>query len=159
MFKRILVAIDGSDHSRLVIPLAIDVARRFQSKAFVLHVSEHDRGRAPVYSVETPAEATRMVGDGVTAMRAAGIEAQGGVHDVASGHVARNIVQTAAAFEADLVIMGSRGLSDVQGLFLGSVTHDVLHLAPIAVLVARGPLPVEAKLEQPVTAAWAIAPA
>ncbi len=35
----------------------------------------------------------------------------------------------------------SRGLSYVQGLLLGSVTHKVMQLAEIAVLVARGPIP------------------
>jgi len=45
--------------------------------------------------------------------------------------------------------MGSRGLSDVQGFLLGSVTHKVIQLAPIAVLVARGPIPVEVEVEVP----------
>jgi nucleotide-binding universal stress UspA family protein len=33
--------------------------------------------------------------------------------------------------------MGSRGLSDFEGLFIGSVTQRVLHLAPCPVLVVR----------------------
>ncbi len=40
---------------------------------------------------------------------------------------------------------------DIQGL-LGSVTHKAMQLAQIAVLVARGPIPVEVKAEQPVPA-------
>jgi nucleotide-binding universal stress UspA family protein len=150
MFKRILVAIDASDYSRLVIPTAMEVARRFQSEVFVLHVSEHDRGRAAAYSMETPAEATRLVADAVKSMQDAGIIAKGEVHDVAAGHVAKNIVETADELGSGLIVMGSRGLSDVQGLLLGSVTHKVIQLAPVAVLVARGPLPVKVKAEQPV---------
>jgi nucleotide-binding universal stress UspA family protein len=157
MFKKILVAIDGSDHSRLVVPTAIEVGRKFQSEVFVLHISEHDRGRAADFSNETPAQATRMVGDAVKALRESGIQARGDVHDVAAGHVARNIVATAAALECDLIVMGSRGLSDVQGVFLGSVTHEVLHLAVIAVLVARGPIPVEVKLPKAEAALPALA--
>jgi hypothetical protein len=42
--------------------------------------------------------------------------------------------------------MGSRGLSDIAGLFVGSVTHKVLQLAHIPVLVVRPP---EAPVEKP----------
>lgn len=141
MFNRILVAIDGSDHTRQVIPTAVAVARRFRSDVFVLHVCEHDRGRAAVYSTETPAEVTRLVADAVKSIRAEGITAKGDVHDVAAGHIAKDIVETAAATEANLIVMGSRGLSDVQGLLMGSVTHQVLQQAQTAVLIARGPVP------------------
>jgi nucleotide-binding universal stress UspA family protein len=36
-----------------------------------------------------------------------------------------------------MVVMGSRGVSDLRGLLLGSVTHEVLQLSDRAVLVAR----------------------
>ena len=145
MFNRILVAIDSSDYSRLVIPTACEVAQKFHSDVFVLHVSEHDRGRAAVYSTETPAEATRLVGDAVKEFSDLGLNAAGEIHDVAAGHVAKNIVDTADAMRSELIVMGSRGLSDVQGLLLGSVTHKVMQLAAIPVLVAKGPMPVKVK--------------
>jgi nucleotide-binding universal stress UspA family protein len=152
MFNRILVAIDASEYSLRVVPTALEIARSFHSRVYVLHVAEHDRGRSAVYSSETPAEAVRLVADAVRLMREAGVDAAGKVHDVAAGHVAKNIVETAAQLNSDLIVMGSRGLSDVQGILLGSVTHKVMHLAPIAVLVARGPIPVRAKAAQPAMA-------
>lgn len=150
MFKRILVAIDASDYSRLIVPAAIEVARKFGSSVFVLHVVEHDRGRSVVYSTETTAGATQLVAKSVKAMRDAGIQADGQVGDVAVGHVARDIVDTAESFGSDLIVMGSRGLSDVQGLLLGSITHKVMHLAQVPVLVVRGPIPVAEKAQQPI---------
>jgi len=143
MFNRILVAIDASEYSLRVIPTALEVAKKFHSEVFVLHVAEHDRGRAVTFLGESAATATRLVGDAVRLMREAGVEAGGGVHDVAAGHVARDIVQTADELRSDLIVMGSRGLSDIQGILLGSVTHKVIQLAPITVLVARGPIPVK----------------
>lgn len=145
MFKKILVAIDGSEYTRQVIPAAIEVARKFQSEVFVLHVAEHDRGRAVTYETESPAEVTMLVADSVKSFREAGLSVSGKVHDVAVGHVARDIVDTAAELKADLIVMGSRGLSDIQGLLLGSVTHKVIQLAGVMVLVARGPIPVRAE--------------
>ncbi len=153
MFNRILVAIDASQYSLRVVPTALEVAKRFHSQVFVLHAAEHDRGRTAVLSVETPSEGTRLVVDAVALMREAGVDAAGEVHDVAAGQVAKNIVETAADLKSDLVVMGSRGLSDVQGILLGSVTHKVIQLAPIAVLVARGPIPVKVKAPQP-PASW-----
>ncbi len=137
MFKNILVAIDGSIYSQKALPTAIEVAQKFGSDVCVLHVSEHDRGRAAVFSLETPAEATRLVADAVKTAREAGISAVGELRDVAA--VAKAIVETAAARGIDLIVMGSRGLSDVQGLLLGSVTHKVMQLADVPVLVDRGP--------------------
>jgi nucleotide-binding universal stress UspA family protein len=138
MFKKILVAIDGSIYSQQALPTAIEVAQKFGSDVLVLHVKEHDRGRATVYSMESPAEATRLVGDAVRMVRNASVTAKGQLCDVAAGHVAKAIVENANTNAVDLIVMGSRGLSDVQGLFLGSVTHKVMQLADIPVLVDRG---------------------
>ncbi len=153
MFKRILVALDQSAYSQAALPAAVEVAKKFGAELFVLHVVEHDRGRAAVYSTESPADATKLVADAVKTARAAGIEAKGEVQDMAVGHVAKAIVEAAAAREIDLIVMGSRGLSDIQGLLLGSVTHKVIQLAQVAVLVARGPIAVKEKAEaRPFTA-------
>jgi nucleotide-binding universal stress UspA family protein len=150
MFNKILVAIDASEYSLRVVPTALEVAKKFHCEVFVLHVAEHDRGRSVTYLGESAAAATQLVGDAVKLMREGGVDASGAVHDVASGHVAKDIVETAAEMRSDLIVMGSRGLSDVQGILLGSVTHKVMQLARIAVLVARGPIPVKATAAQPV---------
>ena len=153
MFTRILLAIDGSDYSKQALPAAIEVAKKLEGFVFVLHVSEHDRGRAVVFSLESPAEATKLVYDTVATLREAGVDAGGEVHDVAFGHVAKDIVETARMKGSDLIVMGSRGLSDVQGLLLGSVTHKVMQLSHVAVLVTRGAVPVKAKAALPIAAA------
>src|SRR6266571_1184500 len=106
MFNRILVAIDGSQYSLRVVPTALEVAKKFQSEVFVLHVAEHDRGRSTVYSTESAAEATRLVFDAVRLLREVGIAADGEVHDVGVGHVAKNIVETAVELRSDLIVMG-----------------------------------------------------
>ena len=137
MFKKILVAVDGSTYSRNALPAAVEVAKKFGGEIYVLHVAEHDKGRAATYSLESPADATRLVADAVKTAEDAGVKAAGEVRDAAAQHSAQVIVQTASARGMDLIVMGSRGLSDVQGLFLGSVTHKVIQSGEIPVLVVR----------------------
>ncbi|MCP4755050.1 MAG: universal stress protein [Proteobacteria bacterium] len=51
---------------------------------------------------------------------------------------AGSVIPNVAEIEkSSMIVMGSRGLTDLEGLFLGSVTHRVLHLAPCPVLVGR----------------------
>jgi nucleotide-binding universal stress UspA family protein len=145
MFQKILVALDGSTYSRNALPAAIEMAKKFDGEIFVLHVSEHDKGRAAAYTMESPADATRLVANAVEEAQSAGIKAAGEVHDAAAQHAAKVIVETAVAKGINLIVMGSRGLSDVQGMFLGSVTHKVIQTAEIPVLVVR------AAIKQPAT--------
>lgn len=149
MFKHVLVALDESEYSQMALPTAIEVTRKFGADLFVLHVAEHDRGRSVVYSDETPAQATQLVAKAVKAARDAGVAAKGELRDVGAGHVAKAIVETVEANDTDLVVMGSRGLSDIQGILLGSVTRKVMQLAHVSVLVARAPLPVKVVAKQP----------
>jgi len=58
-----------------------------------------------------------------------------------SGHVAREILDEAEDeaedAHASTIVMGTRGLSDLGGIVIGSTTHKVLHLGKIPVLVVR----------------------
>jgi nucleotide-binding universal stress UspA family protein len=47
------------------------------------------------------------------------------------------VVDAATDHNSEVVVMGSRGLSDLQGILLGSVAHKVIQLAETPVLVAR----------------------
>jgi nucleotide-binding universal stress UspA family protein len=141
MFKHILVALDASECSERALPTAIEIARKFDADLFVLHVAEHDRGRAAAYSIESPAEATRLVGDAVDTARKSGVSAKGELVDKAAGHVPQAIQEAAAARDIDLIVMGSRGLSDGLGFLVGSVTHKVMQKVGIPVLVTRGGKP------------------
>jgi nucleotide-binding universal stress UspA family protein len=54
-----------------------------------------------------------------------------------SGHVARLIVGAARDHQADMIVLGSRGRSDLTALLLGSVAHKVIHLVDRPVLAVR----------------------
>jgi len=137
MFKKILVAIDGSTYSQLALPTAIEMAKKFDAEILVVHIREHERGRAVVFSTESPAEGVRLFAEAVKTVRENGVAAKGELREVAAGHAAKAIIEAAEANAIDLIVMGSRGLSDVQALMLGSVTHKVMQTAEIPVLVVR----------------------
>ena len=49
----------------------------------------------------------------------------------------REILEDAKNLDVGIIIMGSRGLTDLAGLLLGSTAHKVIHLADRPVLVVR----------------------
>jgi nucleotide-binding universal stress UspA family protein len=144
MFDRVLIAVDGSPYSAPALSTTVEIATKFHSQVFVLHVREREVGRAGAFPLETPQEAVELIAETVKTLKAAGITATGDLHATVAGHAAKEIVDTAKAQGSDLIVMGSRGLSDIAGLFLGSVTHKVLQLSHVPVLVVRPPeAPVE----------------
>ena len=53
---------------------------------------------------------------------------------VKQGSPAEVIIEEAKRLEVDAVVMGSRGLSDLKGLLVGSVSHKVTHVAHCMVI-------------------------
>ena len=58
---------------------------------------------------------------------------------LAHGPLAKTIAREARRLKADLIIMGSRGLSDVQGFLLGSISRQVASMAPCSVWIVKQP--------------------
>ena len=53
------------------------------------------------------------------------------------GSPVREILEFSQSETVDLMILGSRGLSDIAGLFLGSVSHKVNHLVECTCITVR----------------------
>ncbi len=166
MLEMIVVATDGSEHSRKAIVLASDLAGKYGSKlaivnsvassrvpadlqhmAEVEHMAENPvRINEPVASVPLAAAVTTADRETLDASRriaeamAQNITEAGkrlaldnGAKDVSTavldGDPATSIVDYAERANADLIVIGSRGLSDFKGLLVGSVSHKVSQLA------------------------------
>ena len=138
MYDRLLVAVDHSEISGRVLDAAKDLAILSKGKVWVLHLREREiiaqLGRVPS---ESDQEAQQAVADGVEALRAAGVDAEGEVRETVFGHAAREIVADAMEHSADVIVMGSRGRNDFAGALLGSTAHKVIHLTDKPVLVVR----------------------
>jgi len=56
---------------------------------------------------------------------------------IEDGDPAKRIIECAEKENADTIVMGARGLSDIEGLLLGSVSHKIAHLASCTVITVR----------------------
>ncbi|MFP2768392.1 universal stress protein [Oceanisphaera sp. KMM 10153] len=146
MYSSLLVAVDGSEHGRKALTLACHLARLDDATLHILHVPE-----------VLPHEATLIwgigavaIGDELKEMDAAGkkviagAEAEarklGAIHvqtHIAGGEPARAIMQRAKILGVDVIVMGCRGLGDLAGLMMGSVSHKVSHGAKCGVITVR----------------------
>jgi nucleotide-binding universal stress UspA family protein len=95
----------------------------------------HRHGR---WDVEARSEAEKLLQDSVDRLTAAGVTADKQLYRADSDHVAEAIALIARDFAADLLVVGSRGLSDWKSIFNHSVSHHVMAAADCPVLVVRG---------------------
>ncbi len=138
MFQKVLVAIDGSEHSKPVLKAAAELASQVGSTLRVIHVLEMGfAGRAGQVELEDQSEVQKLVDDAVGGLTAGGASATGNVRAAQHGRVAGEIADEADEWGADAIVTGTRGLTDIEGVLLGSTTHKLLHVTRVPVLVVR----------------------
>jgi nucleotide-binding universal stress UspA family protein len=139
MIKKILIAYDGSSYSQRAFDLGLQMAALRNHEAIVvLSVAQLPE---PAMIYETAAlleEASALYEKDFVGLRAkakaTGVNIE--TH-VVLGNVADQIIQQAAAVNADLIVMGHRGKSMIQRWLLGSVSKRVISYAPCSVLIVR----------------------
>jgi nucleotide-binding universal stress UspA family protein len=137
MFERILLAANGSPSSRKAADVAAEIGEKYGPDVVVLHVREQKISMLGASVVEQPHEDPNFVDEMVRALKDAGVSARSEVQTAPLGAIPHVILEMAKELDAGLIVMGSGGLSDWEGLFLGSVSHRVLHLAECPVFVVR----------------------
>lgn len=138
MFDKILLAVDGSEHSRKAASVAGEIERAFGAEVVVLHVREEDELTWTTDVVlETEEEASELIDGIVRELKDAGGSARGMVVRAPFARTAGTILDVAKEEAAGLILMGTRGLSDWDRLLMGSVAHKVVHLADVPVLIVR----------------------
>ena len=137
MFDRILVAVDGSPKSERTILIALDMAERYASTVTIVHVREFERYEGSDVDLGPPIPAEELVADVLERFRERGIEAHGEIRRVSSGNTPEQIVEVATAAGAELIVLGSRGMSEWKSLVLGGVANKVVQHATCPVLLIR----------------------
>ena len=137
MFSKIVIALDGSDHSLKAVEYAKRLSPDKSARIEVVHVRELLMGRgvggAPVKLDEE--EVVEEVQGTVRELSDAGYDVHLQVVSTVRDGPAQIIAEIAKLIHADVIIVGTRGHGPVSGLLVGSVAQRLLHLAPCPVLV------------------------
>ena len=140
MFKKILLAYDGSDGSKLALEKAADVAKTSGAEFHILAV-----GRIPEYA-ETVSEvdeakeqassfSSKIIDEAIRNLGQRGLTATSHIDFGKPGDV---ILRIAEDLKADLVVLGTNVHSAMRRRFLGATVDKVVDHAHCSVLVIKG---------------------
>lgn len=134
--RRILCGVDGSEASVETAALAAGVAAATGAELRLLHVIPVFRGGEREWTLGEDEDSPPELEPSVRAAASRGVAA---VREMAMGRPEHALVAVASREEADLLIVGHRGVTGVRRILLGSVSeHCAIH-APCSVLVVRTP--------------------
>ncbi len=139
MLKNILLAFDGSECSCKALTYAQNMAEQYRAVLWLVHVFPHTSDLLGYEDFEKFFARRKCTGQGVLddALKRLGEAALEIREELLEGPEAEAIVKVARISQADLIVMGTRGLGGVKGLLLGSVSHKVIHSAPCPVMVVH----------------------
>ena len=142
LYKKILIATDGSEYTKNSIDYGIDLAKNTQAKLHVLYVIDTAAfASIPMDAAwESMYELLKQEGDEATRYAAEKAEAEGLEVEklTVEGHPAEEIIKYAEKNSMDLIVMGTLGKSGLDRFLLGSVAEKVVRASKIPVLVVRG---------------------
>ncbi len=141
MFRKVLVAIDGSSQSQLALRTAIDVAKVWGAEVHAAYVIEIglfsslpvDNTWEVMYSL-LDKEGKEILDSANTAGEKAGVPLS--TH-LRQGHAGQELLNLADEIGADLIVLGSLGKSGIERLLLGSVSSFVVTNSPVTTMVVR----------------------
>jgi len=141
MYKKIIVAVDGSPISAAAFRAALQQALAWDAELHIVYVIETglfknipaDNTVEILYNM-LQIEGQNVVENLIASGERAGITPNAHLKE---GHVGQTILSLAKEIDADLVVLGSHGKSDIERFLLGSVTSFVIAHSPTSTLVVR----------------------
>jgi nucleotide-binding universal stress UspA family protein len=156
LFKKILVALDGSESSQRAAQAAVELAEKLRADLIVLHAISpptsyyHSTIASPTgMSLPAPSQheidayyayarkvALGIVGETESKAKKQGVHVKTEIPEAVSS-VVETIINHAAKENADLIVVGTRGLGGFKRMLLGSVSSGIVSHANCPVLVVR----------------------
>jgi len=143
MFKNILVPFDLSSQSTRAFKVALDVAKKYESKITLLTCIEGDAWHHKYYDARADSELIKKQ-EKVSKAHLEELESLAAKNNVAitsniiaSKSVVRDIVTFARSRKHDLVVIGSHGRTGFDKLLLGSVANGVSQRIRCPILIVK----------------------
>jgi len=140
MFKKILIANDGSEGAKHALKVAIDFAKKYNAELYSISVEEGvphyaaTIGEVEEYKKEANEFFKKINDEAVELSRKEGIE----LHTkVQAGHEVETIISYAKEEKFDLLVIGFMGHSKIFGRVWGSTSQNIAKLAPCTVVVVK----------------------
>lgn len=140
MFKKILIANDGSTGAKLALKVAIDLAKKYNAELHSISVEEGvphyaaTIGEVDEFKKEANGYFRKVNEEAIDLARKEGIELKS---KVLPGHEVEAIVNYARDGEFDLLVIGFMGHSKIFGRVWGSTSQNITKLAPCTVVVVK----------------------
>lgn len=143
MFDKIMVTIDKAEITNKLLDATIEIARNKQTQVTLVNVSQEYVSNGMTYVPEKFLEeilnemeraSLELLQQAKSKLKSAGISPET-VH--LKGDPAHEILKYAGDTEQQLIIIGSRGLSGIKEMMLGSVSHKVSQLSNCPVLIVH----------------------
>ena len=137
--EKIVLATDGSEYAEAAVNATIALARPSHAEVLVVHVWKLDiRHRHCSLDGEVRGEARQLLDATVGRLTRAGIRADGSILRADSDHVAAAVAITARTFGADLIVVGSHGISDLGLRLEHGLSHHLDTTVDCPLVIVRG---------------------
>lgn len=139
MYKTIIAAVDGSERSWQALKCAQSLAVNYTAKLVVVHAYPHTSDLHDFEGYEKLLAKRKEAGEQILKTGRQIIESNDleWEFDLLEGPADDAILSVAEVRNADLIVMGTRGMGAIKGLLFGSIATKVSHYAPCSVLVVR----------------------
>jgi nucleotide-binding universal stress UspA family protein len=145
MFRSIVVGTDGSDTAGKAVQEAIDLAKSVGASVYVVSAYEpvpqarlrEEARQAPEdlqWMINPREDVDSTLSDAADQVREAGLDVETFARE---GDPADAILDVAEERDADLIVVGNKGMTGARRFLLGSVPNKVSHHAPCSVLIVR----------------------
>jgi nucleotide-binding universal stress UspA family protein len=135
MFGTIVVGVDESGHADHAVQTVAKIAAETKDKVVVFHGVVVHQAKGSPFTTETRDEAQHLVDRYAARLAEAGVAATGDIHRELEIGIGGALIDVAESHQAGLIVVGTRGRSDLVSMLLGSVAHEAVHKSPLPVLV------------------------
>jgi len=145
LYQRVIVAVDGSPAAHAGLRAAISLAQEQQARLKIVAVADEASGsfggaelgwiEKEGLNARLKGDAERLLNEAAALAAAVGLAPENELVEAPDGQIARHITEAAAAWQADLIVVGTHGRHGLMRWLTGSTTEALLRELRLPLLV------------------------